>query len=40
MLKGFHLLVEEKAPGQYSVWTAVFYPRRLRLWLVSRIDEE
>ena len=39
MLKGFHMLVEEKAPGEYNVWTSVFYPRRLRLWIMSRLDE-
>ena len=40
MLKGFHLLVEEKEPGSYSVMTAVFYPRRLRLWLISHSEGE
>lgn len=40
MLKGFHLLVEEKEPGAYHVLTAVFYPRRLRLWIGSRTEEE
>lgn len=40
MLKGFHLLVEEKEPGSYHVLTAVFYPRRLRLWIGSRSEEE
>lgn len=40
MLKGFHMLVEEREPGSYHVLTAVFYPRRLRLWIGSRTEEE
>lgn len=41
VLKGFHILVEARAPGQYTVWTAVFYPKRLKLSLIGRkgIDE-
>lgn len=36
MLRGYHKLVEEKAPGRYNILTAVFYPRRLRLWIQTR----
>lgn len=36
MLKGFYMLVELQAPGQYSILTAVFYPRRIRLSFVNR----
>ena len=35
-LKGYWIIVEDKAPGQYSILTAVFYPKRLRLWLESK----
>lgn len=35
-LKGYWIIVEDKAPGQYSIFTAVFYPKRLRLWLESK----
>lgn len=36
MLKGYHMLVEEKVPGRYTILTAVFYPKRLRLWITAR----
>ena len=36
MLKGFYMLVEERVPGQYNIFTAVFYPRQIRLSFVSR----
>jgi hypothetical protein len=35
-LKGYWIIVDDKAPGQYSIFTAVFYPKRLRLWLESK----
>lgn len=35
-LKGYWIIVNDKAPGQYSIFTAVFYPKRLRLWLESK----
>lgn len=38
MLKGIHILVDAKEPGKYNVLTAVFYPRRLRMWIVSRTE--
>lgn len=40
MLKGIYIMVEAKEPGKYNVLTAVFYPKRLRMWLISRPDEE
>lgn len=40
ILKGFYLIVDAQAPGQYSIWTAVFYPKRLRLWLDSNAVED
>lgn len=36
MLKGFSMLVEARAPGQYNVFTAVFFPRRIRLTFTNR----
>lgn len=35
-LKGYWIIVEDQAPGQYSIFTSVFYPKRLRLWLESK----
>lgn len=40
LLKGFHLIVDARAPGKYSILTAVFYPKRLRLWVDSNPLEE
>jgi len=39
-LKGYWIIVEDKAPGEYNVFTAVFYPKRLRLWLESKNEVE
>ena len=39
MLKGIHIMVEAKEPGKYNVFTAVFYPKRLRMWISSRAEE-
>ena len=36
MLKGFFMLVNERAPGKYNLFTAVFYPRQIRLTFASR----
>lgn len=38
LLHGYFLIVDRKEPGQYSTLTAVFYPRRLNLWIVSRTN--
>lgn len=35
-LHGYWQLVEARAPGQYNTFTAVFYPKRLKMWLESR----
>lgn len=39
MLRGYWMLVERVAPGQYGVLTSVFYPKRLRLWFEPKRDE-
>ncbi len=40
MLKGFYILVEMRAPGQYNIFTAVFYPKRLWLGVTIRKPRE
>ena len=32
ILRGYAMLVERVAPGEYNIFTAVFYPRPIRLW--------
>ncbi len=34
ILKGYLMLVEKKEPGHYNILTCVFYPHKLRLWIV------
>lgn len=38
-LHGYWQLVEERAPGQYNTFTAVFYPKRLKMWLEAKGKE-
>lgn len=38
-LHGYWKLVDGKAPGQYNTFTAVFYPKRLKLWLEAKAKE-
>ncbi len=40
MLKGIYIMVDAKEPGKYNVLTAVFYPKRLRMWLTSKPEPE
>lgn len=37
-LHGYWKLVEEKVPGQYNTFTAVFYPKRLKLWIEAKAN--
>lgn len=39
MLKGIFIMVDSKDPGKYNVFTAVFYPKRLRMWIISKEEE-
>lgn len=38
-LHGYWKLVDERAPGQYNTFTAVFYPKRLKMWLEAKGKE-
>lgn len=38
ILRGYYMLVERVAPGQYNIFTAVFYPRVIRLWVEIKKD--
>ena len=40
MLKGFHMLVEERAPGVYNLFTCVFYPSQIRLSFIRSKRED
>ena len=39
-LRGYWIVVNHEAPGEYNTFTSVFYPKRLRLWLDSRAQIE